>query len=214
MLGSPERGEIDASLPRRLLIGLPLSGCGPGRRRSAPTIRSCRSRSSFSARASRCLQPASSSRPRTCSNRAWPSIRATAAPCRYRPRGREAASVRQGDPDDQQGAAARAERCRCHRRPGRSDGRARRDCPRPGESAEAPDDLRCQGLPADHPVVGCDQPRTRPSPAAKAPETPKPTSCRALAPSATHSSTSSVSARRCVSMPSLSSALRARPALP
>ena len=79
--------------------------------------------------------------------------------CRHRPRRREAASLRQGHSDDQQGAPARAQRSRRDRRPGRSDGRDGCDRARTGEPAKASDHLRSQGLSANCPADRRDQPR-------------------------------------------------------
>ena len=70
-----------------------------------------------------------------CSKPRWRSIRATAGAYVDIARvAEQAAALRQGDPHDQQGAGARAERSRRDRGPGRSDGRAGRDRARPGKS--------------------------------------------------------------------------------
>ena len=81
--------------------------------------------------------------------------------CRSRPGRREAASLRQGDSDDEQGAAARAQRPRRHRGPRRGDGRDGRNCSRSGRTFRSCRRI-CggKGLPAGGAVVAGDQPRS------------------------------------------------------
>ena len=115
------------SLPRLLLIGIAgVDACRARSRASAPTTRFCRNRWNCMHQGQALSRPASSTRPKTSRTVAR---RRSAQPLgvhRDRPGRGKATSVRQGDPDDQQGAAARAQRSRRDRRPGRSDGRIRR----------------------------------------------------------------------------------------
>ena len=112
--------------------------------------------------------------------------------------------LRPGDPPDQQGAGARADRPRRARGPGRGDGRAGRAAAGQGQSGQAAEAVRQAGCPQ---VACCRRrsPRARRWPRPRRPKLRRRTRTAARA-SATNSSTLTVSARRSGSIPSVASA--------